>query len=443
MLNGKELEAPTIMYYLHHKECKKLFKSSVFNRPENFLNLKYTLKLGFHGYDEIDHSFILKEDAELSQNCIFNKVMENNILIKEFNPNSQDKIKLPKDTNIFVEMKTYLESQSEINKLIKTSKEFENAYKNLAFDGIERKFWKNKSQYYLFYNNERKDAIPTLKYLEDKEVIKNTKVLYNSGYVQIASIASLQNQIRTMNIKLDKIEEEKEQMKKKLNQQNDAIDLLNKKMQIQKEILKFTYANPVNLDSFKEILKNLNPVSNNALMKFSSVYSSYERLCSRVLDKDYKLITSAKKVIGKALVLEDEKKEFFNLLSLLDKKISENIFVSCYYEAFKDVLIGTKWKSSFTSKDFKVLDVFSNYKKKDVFVTILKFIVVFEQDQDLEYNFIQAMFYLVYSIRNLDESCYKLFYLYLDINDLRTTTIKFIKSLNSQFHDSLLPKKNN
>ena len=388
MLNGKELETPTIMYYLHHKECKKLFKSSVFNRPENFLNLKYTLKPGFHGYDEIDHSFILKEDAELSQNCIFNKVMENNILIKEFNPNSQDKIKLPKDTNIFVEMKTYLVSQSEINKLIKTSKEFENAYKNLAFDGIERKFWKNKSQYYLFYNNQRKDAIPTLKYLEDKEVIKNTKVLYNSGYVQIASIASLQNQIRTMNIKLDKIEEEKEQMKKKLNQQNDAIDLLYKKMQIQKEILKFTYANPVNLDSFKEILKNLNPVSNNALMKFSSVYSSYERLCSRVLDKDDKLITSAKKVIGKALVLEDEKKEFFNLLSLLDKKISENIFVSCYYEAFKDVLTGTKWKSSFTSKDFKVLDVFSNYKKKDVFVTILKFIVVFEQDQDLEYNFI-------------------------------------------------------
>ena len=143
------------------------------------------------------------------------------------------------------------------------------------------------------------------------------------------------------------------------------------------------------------------------------------------------------------MVLEDEKKEFFNLLSLLDKKISENIFVSCYYEIFKDDLIGTKWKCSFVSKNIKGLDIFSNYKKKDVFVTILKFIVVFEQDQDLEYNFFQSMFYLVYSIRNLDESCYKLFYLYLDINDLRTTTIKFIKSLNSQFHDSLLPKKNN
>ena len=224
MLNGKELEAPTIMYYLHHKECKKLFKSSIFNRQKNFLNLKYTSKPGFHGYNEIDHSFTLKEDAELSQNCIFNKVMENNILIKEFNPNSQDKIKLPKDTNIFVEMKTYLDSQSEISSLIKKSKEFENAYKNLAFDGIERKFWRNKDQYYLFYNKQRKDAITIFRYIEDKEVIKNTKVIYNSGSVQIASIASLQNQIRTMNIKLDKIEEEKEQMKKKLEEQSDKIN---------------------------------------------------------------------------------------------------------------------------------------------------------------------------------------------------------------------------
>ena len=73
MINGKELEAPTIMYYLHHEECNKLFKSSVFNKPENFLDLKYTLKLGFHGYNEIDHSFILKEDIELGQNFIFNK----------------------------------------------------------------------------------------------------------------------------------------------------------------------------------------------------------------------------------------------------------------------------------------------------------------------------------------------------------------------------------
>lgn len=175
-------------------------------------------------------------------------------------------------------------------------------------------------------------------------------------------------------------------------------------------------------------------------MQFSSIYSSYERLCLKVLDKDDKLINSAKKVIGKALVLENEKKEFFQLLSLLNKKISEDNFVSCYYKAFKDVLTGPKWKSSFTPKDFKVLDVFSKYNKKDVFVTILKFILVLEQDQDLEYNFIQAMFYLVYSISIMDNYCYSFFYLYLDIKELRAITIKFIKSLNNKFHDSILSK---
>ena len=127
MFNGKEMEAPTIMYYLEHEDCKKLFESSVFNTPENFLDLKYTLQLGFYGYSEIDHSFILKDDIELSQNFIFNKVMEDNKLIKEFNPNSQEKIKLPKDTNIFVEIKSNLDSQSVINTLISTSKEFANA----------------------------------------------------------------------------------------------------------------------------------------------------------------------------------------------------------------------------------------------------------------------------------------------------------------------------
>ena len=270
MFNGKILETPTIMYYLEHQDCKKLFQSSVFNRPENFLDLKYSLQFGFFGYCQIDHSSILKEDTELSQNFIFNKVMENNKLIEEFNPNSQDKIKLPKDTNIFVAIKTYLDSQTVISSLINTSKKLTNAYENLAYNGIKRKFWRNKHEYYLLYNNKRSDGIPALKYLENEDStkledksIKDTKVIYNGGYVQIASILSLQNQIRTMNIRLDKIEEEKEEMKIKKEKQKKALNLqkkemkneidklveqlniINKKMQIEKELNKFILANPV------------------------------------------------------------------------------------------------------------------------------------------------------------------------------------------------------
>ena len=47
ILNDKELEAPIIMYYLQHEDCNKLFKYSVFNRPENFMDLKYISQLCF------------------------------------------------------------------------------------------------------------------------------------------------------------------------------------------------------------------------------------------------------------------------------------------------------------------------------------------------------------------------------------------------------------
>lgn len=138
------------------------------------------------------------------------------------------------------------------------------------------------------------------------------------------------------------------------------------------------------------------------------------------------------------MLLEDEKKEFFNLISLLGEKIAENTFVSSYYQALKDILIGPKWNNSFIPKNIKSLDIFSKFEKKDVFLTILKFILVLELDQNLEYNFYQAMLYLVYFISKSDISCFNLFYVYLKIKDLRITTIKFIKSLNNQFHSSII-----
>ena len=77
--------------------------------------------------------------------------MENNKLFKEFDPNSQDKIKLPKETNIFIEVKSYIDSQSVINFLIKTSKEFANAYDHLTFDGIELKENSRKAKSNIIY----------------------------------------------------------------------------------------------------------------------------------------------------------------------------------------------------------------------------------------------------------------------------------------------------
>jgi hypothetical protein len=57
----------------------------------------------------------------------------------------------------------------------------------------------------------------------------------------------------------------------------------------------------------------------------------------------------------------------------------------------------------------------------------LKFIHVLELVQNLEYNFFQAMLYLVHFISESDISCFNLFYIYLKIKDLRTTTINLLK----------------
>ena len=198
MLNEKQTEAPNIMYFLCKEICTELYEKSVFNLPKNFLDLEYKLDFCDYGIKEIDYSFILTDDIKIQENLIFNKVFENSQTSYFINTNSNESVlTLNKDTNIFVEIKSKLESKDAITKLIDTSDLFSQAYTNLAFDSIEQKFLKQKIEYYLLYDTKRNDAFPILQKLEkEDQKIKNTKVVYNSGYVQIASIVSLQNQIR-------------------------------------------------------------------------------------------------------------------------------------------------------------------------------------------------------------------------------------------------------
>jgi GTP-binding protein EngB required for normal cell division len=88
------------------------------------------------------------------------------------------------------------------------------AYGNLAYDKTEKKFRKEKREYFLLYNNNREEGVAIMNSsLKKKDSDKEVKVLYNSGYVQISSIVSLQNQIRAINNKMDKMAEEKEKEK--------------------------------------------------------------------------------------------------------------------------------------------------------------------------------------------------------------------------------------
>ena len=490
LFNEKEIESPNIMYYIYHDKCEELFKKLIFNRPENNLDSQYTIDLSSHGYNEIDYSFILQDNIKISQNLIFNKVFENNETIHFFNSNSQDNIELNKETNIFVEIKTHIKSKEIIPNLIKNSDLFSEAYKNPAFGGIENKFGKDKKEYYLLYNNQRSDAISEIGKLNlEKDKLKDTKVIYNSGYVQISSIVSLQNQIRSMNMKIEKIIKDKENEKIKIieeeeikkknmiemfNQEKQEINKkmlelfnqekqeINKKMlelfnqekekmkkefkedvykkYIEPKILEFRDSFKVDSETIKSKLEeeDESKLAKN-LMNFGIMQIKYSGLCDKVLlfDADNKILNSADKVIGKILKSEIEKKEFFELLSLLDIKISEKNFVSPYYEAFKSILTGPNWSPNYSPKNMGNLDIFSKSKFKDIIMKILGFIVVLEHDENLLNNFFEAVLYYVYSISKTDISCLTLFTIYKRNNDLSTIVSKFIKSINTQNHDSL------
>ena len=468
MLEKEQIEAPNIMYFLYEEKCSELFKKSVLNRPENYLSLKYSLTFGSYGVKEIDYSFILSNDIKVKENLIFNKVYEDKEITRFFNSNSnQNILELKKDTNIFVEIKSRLESIEAVRKMIDTSDLFDQAYKNLAFNDIEKKFSRQKVEYYLLYNTNRDEAFGILGELKNEaqqDKIQKTKVVYNSGYVQISSIVSLQNQIRSLNFKMDKMksenENQKEEMQKFEEENNkikdemkemkktfeeetikikDEVKEMKKEMSISQKIFEFKIKNHIELKEIQDILKNIGSVLTKDLLKFTTMHTKYSFLCLELLkiEMDNNILNTADKVIGKLLESEDEKKEFFNFLSLLDKKISEKKFVAPYYEAFKSTLTGPIWNYKYTPKNFQKLDIFSKSKFKDIIIKILRFIVVLEHEPEIENNFFEAMLYYVYKISETDISCYNLFYLYKDEKDLRTTISKFIKSINSANHDSL------
>jgi hypothetical protein len=452
MLEKEQIEAPNIMYFLYEEKCSELFKKSVLNRPENYLSLKYSLTFGSYGVKEIDYSFILSNDIKVKENLIFNKVYEDKEITRFFNSNSnQNILELKKDTNIFVEIKSRLESIEAVRKMIDTSDLFEQAYKNLAFNDIEKKFSRQKVEYYLLYNTNRDEAFRILGELKNEaqqDKIQKTKVVYNSGYVQISSIVSLQNQIRSLNFKMDKMksenENQKEEMQKFEEENNkikdemkemkktfeeetikikDEVKEMKKEMSISQKIFEFKIKNHIELKEIQDILKNIGSVLTKDLLKFTTMYTKYSLLCLELLkiEMDNNILNTADKVIGKLLESEDEKKEFFNFLSLLDKKISEKKFVAPYYEAFKSTLTGPIWNYKYTPKNFQKLDIFSKSKFKDIIIKILRFIVVLEHEPEIENNFFEAMLYYVYKISETVISCYNLFYLYKDENDLRTT----------------------
>ena len=152
------------------------------------------------------------------------------------------------------------------------------------------------------------------------------------------------------------LQQEKNKMKEEMNTKIEIqMKKIQKTMSIQQRIFEFKFQNKIEVKMIQDILGNLKWVLDESLFKFSSMQTLYSGLCSKILkiDNENPILNSANKVIGKILETQDEIKEFFNLISLLNHKIAEKKFVGSYYEAFKKVLTGSKWNSELTYKNYK------------------------------------------------------------------------------------------
>lgn len=496
ILNNKQKETPKIMYYINHDECIKLFQQKIFNQPMNFLELDY--KQGeYFGYNEIDYSFFLEEDIEISQSYIMNMAIDKGEQ-KNYLNFSEEHIKFSKNTNIFIETKTKIEEQNNIlDNLKQAAVTFSEAYNSPAYREIEKtekSFKKEKYEYYLLYNHEREDGFRSLKNNNKKDAYKDAKVIFNSGYVQIYSIVSLQNQIRTINNQMaeqsqkaeidkkemrDEMEKQKKEMDDKLANQKKEMDdkfanqkkemeekWANQKKEIEEankrlkqelekiiesqneiinqknntiELKDFQVRMRAELGTIKLVFETINPSDTTIFSKFSYMNKKYLNLFPKIIGADNAIINTFGKIIGKKLK-GDDKKDFFSFLELLNEKITSSTFTSCYYESFKKILVGPYWKDSDSHEKIELFDIFSNNTISKYIYDILKLIVILECDKGLENYFFEAILYYVSKISETDKSCYALFYLYQNKEKLKETVCKFILSLNLAFKEEILKK---
>ena len=446
LLDNKQIDTPTIMYYINNKDSQILFKNKIFNRPENFLDLDYKSEYIYSGYNEIDYSFILEEDVEIEQNCIFNKVVEDEE-VKQYYNSKDEKIKILKNTNIFIEIKSKIDNNNIISNLAKNAERFSEAYAQPAYNGINKKYYREKHENFLLYNNNRKDAYNILEDNEDKEANKNIKVYYNSGYVQLASIVSLKNEIRTINGKMveekEKMEMQMELFKKDMEKKMSLFskNLEDKIINLEKnnQILSFICTNRVDLQTINKYFeKNVTESSKTVFNAFNLMNKKYLNLYNKVGGDDNQIMKIANNVVGNESSSKEGIEEFLKLIKLLDSKISENKYFRSYYESYKKILVGPKWNES---TKIKYYNVFFKNKFSVIIKNILRCIILLEENEGLENHFFEAVLYYVSEISAIDSSCYSYFYLYQDKKDIKKTVNNFILSLNNDFIVSLITPK--
>jgi len=254
--------APKIMYYLKREKCEFLFKEQIFNKPDSFLNLKYT-KGKYFGFNEIDISLYFIKEKNIDENYSLNYVKKNGVneIISNFDLSKSGKINFPGETNIFIEFKKKIDSnfKTELETLKKISSRFYSCYKNPAYDKLNPPFCQRNFNCYFIYNSKR--SVIKNNYLDEGD--KSTNICYNSVSAQIPTIASMQNNIRKLNSQVTSIKEELSQEKKSKEKLNFQVNF------IQEELLKEKKT--------KEKLNNNYNILENDHKKLKTDYNKLER----------------------------------------------------------------------------------------------------------------------------------------------------------------------
>ena len=430
---------PNIMFYLEYECSKKLFNTNIFNSPANYLNLvhKEDSQKSFHGYNEIDLSFTLSEPAKIKENFTFNVVKKKNedLISKGYIP-TNDSIIFESNSNIFIEIKSSLKKQKMddvMERLKNMCERFSLGYNNSAYANLEKKFSQNTHSSFLFYDDNRIDLFNKID--KDLKIDKDVEICYNSAYVQISSIVSLQNQIR-------EIKKEENLQKEKINQLQELVinerEINRKEREINKYKLSIMNIKLMNLKEkdLKQIIEMC--IKNGSVSSFSSFKSRNSSFiegfnCFEKVNKVEDIIAFNDKILDEQVINQD----YVTLLSLLDKKINEKTFCKNYYIAYKDMLTGKIYKET----NGKKCDFPSCGKDiANIIKNVLKFIYLLDTDPMILNCFFAAILYYTIDIVQQSKNYENLYLSKFKDDDMEGNIIYVIKSLNPSFKTEFLEK---
>ena len=414
---------PKIMYYLEYDFAKNLFSKNIFNNPGNFLALPHEKK-EYNGYDEIDMSFTLSENAKLKENFTFNIVKKKNddYISREYLPNQKSDIIFESDANIFIEMKSSIK-QSKVSELLDKLKNmaqrFYFGYKNCAYSNIDKIFSKNNISYFLIYDENRIDLFNQV--FGSNDIDKEVEICYNSVNAPLSSIVSLQNQIRANKIEVSSLKESlkeiKEQMIVERNNNDFKFSIMNIRLfNIKENLIK------ERIESFvKE--KSIEPFK--IFQRHNKLFIESAKLLKKIIPKDDIIILNDK-IFGN----EQELINYPNLIKALERIIERGTFSKDYYIAYRNTITGKIYLES-NKKKFAYLDCDESIS--EMLKNILSFICLLDEDPLLLNSFFASVLYYTVTIIEKKPTFKTLFYNNFESSNIKKCIIYFIQANNPNY----------